>query len=75
MWEISDDDGRILLYDCLFSTAEKAIKCVVGNMASAHSHFTYDKIYDEVTQIFTIRITRESLVTRFYVRKIPVDII
>lgn len=74
MWLISDDDGRILLYDRVFSTAEKAISCIVGTMASAYNNFTYERMYDDDIHTFTIRLDFGNFVKRFYVREIPVDV-
>lgn len=74
MWMISDDDGRILLYDCVFSTAEKAIQCVVGHIACAYSDFEYSRVFQDETHIFTIYIKNSNINKRFYVREIPVDV-
>ena len=74
MWVISDEEGRLLLWDCIFSTAEKAIQCVVGHMASAYSSFEYSKLYHDESRTFTIHLINANINKCFYVREIPVDI-
>lgn len=74
MWMISDEEGRLLLYDCVFSTAEKAIQCIVGHMARAYSSFEYSRVFHDESRVFTIHLINDNINKCFYVREVSVDI-